>query len=60
MDKIKVMRFHQPPSTILFDDSPITRRCPQISPFLHQKIRKGCRNDFIEACGAVYWANKAV
>ena len=40
------------PSTILFDD-PIPKWHPQISPHI-QKMRKGCGNDYIEACGAVY------
>ena len=62
MDKIKVMGFHQPPSTmstILFDD-PIPKRHPQISPHIHQKMRKGCRKDYIKAFGAVFWAKKVV
>ena len=58
MDKIKVMGFHQPPlsfSLII----PIPKRHPQISPHIQQKIHKGCRNNYLEACGAVYWAKKA-
>ena len=57
MDKIKVMGFHQPPSTILFDDPPYPNDTPKISP---HKMHKGCRNDYIEVFGAVYWAKKAV
>ena len=55
MDKMKIMGFHQPPSTIFFDD-PHTKTTPLISPHIHLKMRKGCRNDYIEAIGAVYWA----
>ena len=58
MGKIKIMGFHQPPSTILFDAIP--KRHPLISPRIHQKMRKRCRNDYLEAFGAVYWAKKAV
>ena len=49
------------PSTILFDD-PHTQTTPPnlISPCIHQKMRKGCRNDYPEAFGTVYWAKKAV
>ena len=45
MDKIKIMGFHQP---LLFDDPPYPNDTP-ISPHIHQKMRKGCRNDCIEA-----------
>ena len=51
------MGFHRPPS-ILFDEPPIPKRHPLISPHIHQKMCKGCRNDYIEAFGAVYWAKK--
>ena len=51
------MEFHHPP-TILFDDLPIPKRHPLISPRIHQKMRKGCGNDHIEAFGVVYWAKK--
>ena len=34
----------------------IQKRHPQIPPHIHQKMRKGCRNDYLEAFGAVYWA----
>ena len=55
-----MMGFHQPPSTIIFDDPPIPKRHPQISLHTHQKIRNGCKNNYIEAFGAVYWAKNAV
>ena len=49
MDKIRITRFHQPPPpTILFDE-PYTQTIPLISPHIQQKMRKGCRNDYIEA-----------
>ena len=48
------MGFHQLPSTILFYD-PIPKRNPLISPLIHQKMRKGFRNDYLEAFGEVYW-----
>ena len=51
------MGFTNPPPPILFDD-PHTQMAPQISPHIHQKRRKGCRNDYIEAFGAFYWAKK--
>ena len=55
MDKIKAVEFHQPSSTILFGTWwPHT----QISPHVNQKMRKGCRNDYIEVFGAVYWGKK--
>ena len=53
------MGFHQLPSTIFFDDLH-TQTTPLISPHIHQKMRKGCGNDNIEAFGPVYWAKKAV
>ena len=31
---------------------------PHPSTHIHQKMRKGCRNDYMEAFGAVYWAKK--
>ena len=37
---------------------PIPKRHLQISPHVHQKMRTGCRNDYIEAFGAVYWLKK--
>ena len=43
------------PSTIIFDD-PHTQTTPQISPHIHQKMRKRCKNNYIETFGAVYWA----
>ena len=52
MGKIKIMGFYQPP-TILFDD-PIPKRHHLISHRIHQKMRKGCRNDYLEAFGAVF------
>ena len=51
--------FHQPPSSIHFDD-PIPKRHPLISFRKHQKMREGYRNDYLEALGAVYWAKKVV
>ena len=36
MDKIKIKGFHQPPSTILFDD-PIPKLHPLISPHMQLK-----------------------
>ena len=53
-----VMWFQQTP-TILFDD-PIPKLLSQISPHKHQKMHKGCRNDYIEAFGAVNWGQKTV
>ena len=53
MDKIRIIGFHQPPATILFDN-PHTQATPLISPYIHQKMCKGCRNDCIEAFGTVY------
>ena len=50
------MRFHQPPLPFSLM-TPIPKRHPKISPHVHQKMRKhgkGCRNDYIEAFGAVY------
>ena len=38
--------------------TPISKQHNQISPHIHQKMRKRCRNDYIEAFGAVYWAKK--
>ena len=55
MDKMKVMGFHHPLSTILIDDH-IPNRHPKMSSHLHQKMSIGCRNDYTEAFGAVYWA----
>ena len=52
------MKFHQPPSTILFDDPHTQRHPPPQIPHIHQKMRKECRNDYMEACRAVYWAKK--
>ena len=46
------MGFHQFPSTILFDDHPIPKRHPQIG--------RGCRIDYIEVFGAVYWEKNPV
>ena len=40
--------------------TPIPKQEPQISPHIHQKMRKGCRYDYIEAFGAVYLTKKAV
>ena len=52
MDKAKVMGFHQPP--ILFDNPfPIPKR-----PHIHRKMREGCRNDYLEAFGAVLLGKK--
>ena len=60
MGKIKIMGFHQPnPSTILFDD-PIPKRHPLISPRIHQKMCKGCRNDYLEVFGTVIAQKKNV
>ena len=53
------MRFHQPPLPFSLM-TPIPKRHPLISPRIHQKMRKGCRNDYPEAFGTVYWAKKAV
>ena len=53
MDKTKIMGFHQPPSTIIFNDPP-TQTTPQISPHIHQKMRKRCKNNYIQAFDAVY------
>ena len=39
--------------------TPIPKRHPQISPHIHLNMRKECRNDYIEAFGAVYWGKKA-
>ena len=50
------MGFHQPP-TIIFDD-PHTQTTPRISPHIHQKMRKRCKNNYITAFSAVYWAKK--
>ena len=57
MDTINIMGFHQLPSTIIFDD-PQPKRHPQDSPHIHQ-MRKRCKNNYIEALGAVYWAKNA-
>ena len=55
------MGFHQPPSIIIFDDhDPIPKRHPQISPHIHQKMRNRCKNNYIEAFGAVHWAKHAI
>ena len=35
--------------------TPIPKRHPLISPRIHQKMRKGCMNDYLEAFGVVYW-----
>ena len=43
------------PYTILFDD-PYSQTTPPNYTHIHQKMRKGCRNDYIEAFCAVYWA----
>ena len=56
MDNKWIMGFHHP-STILFDD-PTPKRHPLISPHIYQKMRKECKNDYIEAFGAVYGAKK--
>ena len=58
MDKIRIMGLYQPP-TVLFDD-PNTQTTPPTSPHIHQKMRKGCRNDYIDAFGSVHWARKTV
>ena len=60
MDEIKVMGFHLFPFTILFDDPPYSNDTPKCHLINIKKMRKGCRNDYIEAFGAVYWAKKAV
>ena len=38
--------------------TPKPKQHPPNSPHIHQKMRKGCRNDYIKAFGAVYWAKK--
>ena len=59
MDKIKVTGFHQHSFHILVDDPPPPHI--QTPPnFTSYKMPKGCRNDYIEAFGAVYCAKKAV
>ena len=40
------MGFHQPPLPFYLI-TPIPKRHPQISPHIHQKICKGCRNNHI-------------
>ena len=59
MGKIKIMGFHQPPLLPFYMMTPIPKRHPLISPRIHQKMRKGCRNDYLEAFDAVYRAKKA-
>ena len=51
------MGFNNPP-TIIFDEPPIPKRHPQISPHIHQKMRIRCESNYIEAFDAVYWATK--
>ena len=50
MDKMKVLGF--PLLSILFDD-PHTQTTPLNLPHIHQNMRKGCRNDYIETYGVV-------
>ena len=58
MGKIKIMGFHQVPLPFSLM-TPIPKwHPPPMSPRIHQKMRKGCRNDYLEAFGAVYWAKK--
>ena len=45
MGKIKIMGFYQPPLPFSLM-TPIPK--PLISPRIHQKMRKGCRNDYLE------------
>ena len=59
MDKIRIMGFHHPPLPFSLM-TPIPKRHPIILPHIHQKMHEGCRNDYIEALGPVYWAKKAV
>ena len=58
MDKIKIMGFITPLPLSLM--TPISKRHPKISPHIHQKMRKGCKNDYIEAFGAVLLGKKVV
>ena len=58
MDKIKVMGFHPLPPLPFSLMTPIPKRHPQISPHIHQKMRKGRRNDYIEVFVVVNWAKK--
>ena len=58
MDKIRVMGFHQPELYHSLWWPPIPKRHPLILSHIHQKMRKGWRNDYTEAFGAVYWGKK--
>ena len=53
MDKIKIMGFLQPPLP-----TPYPNDSPKFH-LKHQKMRKRCKNNFIEAFGAVNGAKKA-
>ena len=57
MGKIKIMGFHNPPLPFSLM-TPIPKQHPLILPRIHQKMSKGCKNDYVEAFGAVYWAKK--
>ena len=52
------MGFHHPLPFCLM--TPIPEQHPKISSHIYEKMRKGCRNDYLEAFGAVYWAKKVV
>ena len=59
MEKIKVMGYHQPPPPFSLMTPPYPNDTPN-SPHICQKMRKGCRNNYIEAFGAAYGVKKAV
>ena len=53
------MGFYQLPSTIIFDD-PHTQTTPPNFTSYTSKMRNRCKNNYIEAFGAVYWAKNVV
>ena len=64
MGKIKIMGFHQPPSLPDYHSlwrPPYPNGTPYFSPYTSKDaMHKGCRNDYLEAFGAVYWAKNAI
>ena len=54
------MGLFQPLPLSLTTTLSIIKPQPQISPHIHQKMHNRCKNNYIEAFGAVYWAKNAV
>ena len=60
MDKIKVMGFHYPHLYLFSLMTHHTQTTPPNFTSYTSKMHKGCRNNYIEAFGAVHWVKKAV